>query len=621
MDYYFPFDKVRQEQNKLMEKIDNAIKSKRNLLIHAPTGLGKTAASLAVALKHAIEKNLTIFFITPKHTQHKIAIDTLKIIKEKYNLNFHVVDLLGKKWMCSQSGVSTMGTNEFAEYCKTLKEKGNCEYCENMKSKENLTTEAKRMLEFLEKENPMHVEHMVDKCTVAKLCPFEMACELGKKATVIIGDYYHVLSPSIRETIFLKMNKKLSESIIIIDESHNLPEKCRSLLSNSISTFTLRDALFEAKGLNAMKTLEDVEKIQRILEKLIKNTEIQRNETLLKKEDFLEEIKTIDNPENLINEFEEVAGRVKEVKKKSSIGAIAKFLEAWPGEDEGFVRILAKGFTKESKPFVSISYNCLDPGLITGPMTKEAYSVIAMSGTLRPLEMYDDVLAFDRSFADEFESPFPEENKVTIIVPDTTTKFTSRSAQMYNAIANYCVKITDAVPGNSVIFFPSYSIRDEVNKHFSILASKTVFMERSGLTKEEKEEILENFKSYNGTGAVLLAASSGSMGEGIDLPGDLLKCVVIVGVPLSPPDLKTQALINYYNEKFGRGWDYGYTYPAILKTFQNAGRCIRSETDKGVVVFLDERYAWDSYLKCFPKDSEITFTKQPQDKIRAFFGI
>jgi DNA excision repair protein ERCC-2 len=131
--------------------------------------------------------------------------------------------------------------------------------------------------------------------------------------------------------------------------------------------------------------------------------------------------------------------------------------------------------------------------------------------------------------------------------------------------------------------------------------------------------MLERFAGYSGTGAVLLGVASGSFGEGIDFPGDILKCVVVVGLPLQRPDLETKELIAYYDHKFGKGWDYAYVAPAFSKTLQNAGRCIRSETDKGIVVFLDERFTWPNYFKYFPPEGQIKITLDYEDKIKEFF--
>ena len=146
-----------------------------------------------------------------------------------------------------------------------------------------------------------------------------------------------------------------------------------------------------------------------------------------------------------------------------------------------------------------------------------------------------------------------------------------------------------------------------------------MLIEKQNLSKEEKEKILDEFKKNKDKGSVLLAVSTGNFGEGIDLPGDFLKGVVIVGLPLSKPDLETQELIKYYDNKFGKGWDYGYLVPAMNKCLQSAGRCIRSETDRGVIVFLDERFAWPNYNRFFPK-GEVEVSTDYLEKIDGFFG-
>jgi len=207
-----------------------------------------------------------------------------------------------------------------------------------------------------------------------------------------------------------------------------------------------------------------------------------------------------------------------------------------------------------------------------------------------------------------------------MIIPETTTKFTARNPEQYKKIAEHVAEIVNNVPGNSAVFFPSYRLRDDVNIYFSGMCTKTTFTEIPGMSKVEKQELLERFKSYKESGAVLLGVAAANYAEGIDLPGDLLKAVVIVGLPLQRPDLETKELIDYYDKKYGKGWDYGYIFPAITKTLQGAGRCIRSETDRGVIAFLDERFAWPNYKKYFPPDMNVKITRLYEDRIKEFFG-
>jgi DNA excision repair protein ERCC-2 len=149
-----------------------------------------------------------------------------------------------------------------------------------------------------------------------------------------------------------------------------------------------------------------------------------------------------------------------------------------------------------------------------------------------------------------------------------------------------------------------------------VQSEKTILLEESSL---KSKELFDKFASYKETGAVLLGVLGGSFSEGIDFCGDLLKGVVVVGLPLAPPDLQTRELITYYDRMYSKGWDYGYTIPALIKSVQSAGRCIRSSTDKGVIVFLDERYTWRGYYDSFPKDWKIVIDREPGTRVKKFF--
>ena len=340
-----------------------------------------------------------------------------------------------------------------------------------------------------------------------------------------------------------------------------------------------------------------------------------KDEMLIKKEDLTKEIKDI---AELIKNLDYSSEIVLEEQKRSFLNHVSNFLKSWLGKDEGFVRILKKEI-KNNKKITEISYNCLDPSFITEPLISNSNLIICMSGTLTPTKMYKDLLGFDNVKLVEYESTFPKQNELNLIVPNTTTKFTLRNDFMFQRIAKECSDIVNEVPGNSIIFFPSYDLLNRIYSNFKNLCTKRIFIEYSSHNKSEKEDLIRGFKENYEKGSVLMAVSSASFGEGIDLLGDLLKCVIIVGIPLSKLDLETNELINHYDKKYGKGRDYAYIYPAIIKTLQNAGRCIRSETDKGIVVFLDERYSWPNYRNCFPKDKHFITTRLPLDKIREFF--
>ncbi len=616
--YFFPYKEFRRSQEAFITEVYNCVKEGKSLIVHAPTGSGKSVSTLAPALKHAIDKDINILFLTSRHTQHKIVIDTLREIKEKYKLNFLVSDLIGKKYMCSQEGVELANGVEFTDWCSFMVKNNECNFYINSKSDEKFV-ERELLLKQLEQKNPLDVASFCNESKINGFCGFELSVDIGRKSKVLIADYFHVLSQSIREIILEKMDKKIRNSIIIFDEAHNLPDRCRDLMSNNLTSNMIEMAFKEAKEEDELAT-KILELGYRLEELGKEKINIDQYEALVKKEEFFDKVNEIQDYWKLIAEFDHFADKIREEEKRSFVGSLAKFLESWSGEDDGFVRIIKKGHFKSGKNYIALSYRCLDPSIVLKPILNEAFSCIFMSGTLTPVDMYADIFGIKEIIKREYKDPFPRDNRLNLIVSGVTTKFTKRDNKMYEDIAKKCNSMLDKIPGNVIVFFPSYIFRDDVDFYLRNITSKKIFYEINGANKGEREGILDDFKKAKDKGAVLLAISNGSYGEGIDLPGDLLNGVIVVGLPLAKPDLETKELINYYDKKYGKGWDYGYVMPAFIKSLQNAGRCIRSETDKGVIVFLEERYLWERYFKIFPKDLNLKVTLTPEIEIEKFFG-
>jgi DNA excision repair protein ERCC-2 len=617
--YLFPYDNLRKIQNALLIEAARAVEDKGALIVHAPTGLGKTAATLAPALKYAIDNKKKVFFLTSRHTQHIIAIETLKEIKEKYDVDFVAVDMIGRKWMCTVPGIEALPTSEFYNYCKKQRAEGTCEQFSNTKKGSKLTPEAKLAVETLRRESPGHIERFADLCGKDDLCAYELAAILAKEASVIVADYYYIYNQWIRDPFFKRAGISLSDCIVIVDEGHNLPDRIRNMMTVQLSSFMTKRAIKEAKKFGSVELVGKVVKIQDILAEFSQGMRDGEELPMFKKE-FIDKIEKIGDYDDIVAEFELAAQAVREKERQSFLGSIAQFLDVWKGEDKGYVRILSQKQVR-NESMLMLSYRCLDPSLVTEEVIGNCHSTIIMSGTLTPTSMYKDVLGFPETTVErKYPSPFPQKNQLSLIVPETTTKFSMRNPDQYKRIAEICADVTNLVPGNSAIFFPSYFLRDQVYGFFSTLSKKTAFLEQAEMNKEEKSEFLDRFKAYKESGAVLLGVVSGSYGEGIDLPGDLLKCVVVVGLPLKQPTLETKELIEYYDDKFSKGWDYGYVGPAFSKCLQSAGRCIRSSADRGVIVFLDERYVWQNYFKHFPLDMEIKATKEYKGLIEDFFS-
>jgi DNA excision repair protein ERCC-2 len=616
--HLFPFDKVRPEQNKLIEDIKSAVENGKNIIAHAPTGLGKTVAALTPILEYALEKKMTIFYLTSRNTQHTQIIDTLRAINKKQKII--VADFIGKKGMCPH--ILDFNVPNFIEFCNSNRKKGDCKLILKTLKKIEYTDDADAFIETLIKQGPLNVEEVVAKC-FGKFCAYEISMRLAQQADVIVADYYHIFSPKVRKFFLSKIKKDLTQSIVIVDEAHNLPNRVRNLLTNKTNTLSLNRLADEIKKdvfNDADVMLKDIaNRLKMFAEQVLQSSD----EIQISKKDFVDIVESASGSkyDEVIEAFEEAAEDIEDADNEDSMTRFVGFLKSWLGSEDGFIRILHKEKTKGGKQFISVEYNCLHPGTLSKDLFKQMHSTILMSGTLVPCEMYRDVLGLSEdTLLKIYQNPFPAANRLVLVSSDITTKYSDRTEQMFKKIAVSCAYIINQVKGNSAIFFSSYDVLRKTMFYLHNLAEKELFVEVRGMNKSDREELIANFKKniMNGGGA-LLGVQGASFSEGIDLPGDLLKAVAVVGVPLAPPDLTTKAVINYYDKNFKKGWDYGYIFPAMNKALQSAGRCIRSETDRGIIAFLDKRFSWGQYATIIPPDWNPKTTDHFGDKIEGFF--
>lgn len=630
----FPYEKVRDEQERLIKISNYCINNKKHLLAHAPTGLGKTVSVIAPALNYAIKNNKQVLFLTSRHTQHLIAMKTAKDIHNAHNINFIATDIIGKKWMCLNSAARNSSSNDFAEICKYLRKNNTCKFYTNTIQNSRLTIKAIDLIETI-KTQMNDTNKIIEISQENEMCPYEISLALAKESQLIITDYYYTFNQSVMDNFFRRAQLMLENCIVIVDEAHNLPQRIREQQSSRLTTNMVKRAINEAKKISNEQLEKKLNYLSEILEDFSEEIEEQRQitnynsekkkninslmaEILLKKEDFEFEVKVKTKYDELVKELEQVGENIRDANNSASyIYIISKFLEKWRDiEDESYIRILKK----EGKNII-LNIKCLDPSVTSSNIINNTHSTILMSGTLEPTQMYHDFLGLekDRTVQKSFNNPFPKKNRLNIIIPRTTTKYQKRSDEQFQEIGEICSELTNKIKGNNIIFFPSYIILKKVYTQMKSIR-KTIIMENQEMSRDEKFEILETFKKYHKTGACLLAVQSGSFYEGIDLPGELLKGVLIVGLPLQKPDLETRQLINYYDLKFNKGWDYGYVFPAFSKILQSAGRCIRSAEDKGVIAFIDERYDWPNYKRCFPTDWELESTHNYLERIDEFYN-
>ncbi len=629
----FPYDSVRAGQDKFIKYVFLTIKEQKNLMVSAPTGLGKTVSGLAPAIAYARKKEKTVICLTSRQTQANQVIKTIADINRKAksrgdNKPLNYMAFIGKRNMCAHKDRDLYPASDFNEFCKKSRETGKCKFYINTKNEEN----AEQIKEIIDEtsRSAMNVEGFVNLSGSCKFCPYEVAGKKAFKADVVICDYNYLFSAGIRENFLGKIGRTLDECIVVVDEAHNLPDRIRSAHSYGLTTELLKNALKELQACvkddsydiyinNIRGVLRDI-----MLDKL----DSQTTDYLVSKDEFISNLTQRflnTTMQDVIDKLETAAALIKEDRIISFVERVAHFLTRWyKADEESYLRVLEKTVVK-GETTLSLRIKCIDPSKLAGDILNKTYSSILMSGTLSPISMYKDILGVANCRTLELDSPFAAKNQLTMVDDSVSSKYSERSDEMFNNIAR---NITDSLfvaeDKNAIVFFPSYDFMDKVIAKINLVTmNRKVLREQRYMNKEDKEKFVDKFKStgaFDDKSKVLFAITSGSFAEGLDLPNEALEMVLVVGLPLAVPDTFTKAVIKHFDKKFGKGQMYGYIYPAMSKIIQAAGRCIRTEQDKGVVILMDNRFMSPMYSQCFPWQKQMYVTKDLMGDIEKFFN-
>lgn len=612
MDLLFRHERIRPSQFELVKDMYQAISEGKNFLCHAPMGLGKTDASLCAAITHALKEDLNVFFLTPKISQHKIAMEVVNGIAAKYKIEkLRAVDLVGRSHCCIDENLKELDSESFHTSCTKKRRKEECVYYGNARGY-NKFDEIKAESRFrvvVEKYGSGKNHHEIIKEGMRKqCCPYEWLLKLSEMSNVIIADYYHLMIPQIRDVFLMKVKKRIEDSVVIIDEAHNLNSRVRSSLSSTVSNLTFLRMEKEMRYLGL-----DSGPVEEEFIKWARKTISDEDEILLYEKDLdvffdnfglkLEEVR--DKLEESGEAF------VEKTNKKSACLKIAGFLHSWRERKSECARVLKKKGNK----FI-ISKKMLDPTSATN-ILNQTYSSVLMSGTFEPLTMHLDTLGLDpfRSVMKKYKSPFNPKNTVNLITPNITSKYTKRNEDEFRKIATKIDQISKVTPGGVALFFCSYNMMEKILPFLENLTRKKLHIQTRGMKPDEVRKLIKDFKN----GGILCAVQGGSLSEGVDFSEGEIKSAIIVGVALEELDVVTKALIEYYDEKFGKGWDYGYLYPSLMKAMQSAGRARRKEEDRAAIVFMDERFRWGKYNWILNKEEEKIETIEPEKEIEKFF--
>lgn len=644
---FIAHDILRDAQKKMVVDGINALNKQGFLLAAAPTGIGKTAASLAATLQVARNSvnHKHILFLTGRQSQHKIVIDTVKSINSKLDegiSKIRVVDIIGRESMCED-------VDRMTSKCS----------CEEGVIEGTRQSRREDMKEYILK-SPKHVDEIIHTCKKKKICAWAASRSAVKDCDILVCDYNHIFVEDVRERSLPAMNINLENTILIIDEAHNLPDRIRNGLERRATLKVFRDArleLDEYLGIkeNMMRKLDiseiqdnsqlkDIDRALRQMKKIERHMNIWykkkqsdlitsgKNDMKISTMEFIGEIDSILN-----EDLEAEINSKYKMLKKMIIQLYKVEVEQDDSDDEKetastrLANMLSIILEYLDNPALVLVFDLLgeegrvrsfllDPGVVGGPILGATNGAILMSGTLFPPEMYSDLLQIPSNkkiIMNEYESPFMGDKRPVLVAKDVTTKYTERTPQNTQRIREHILSVVKNTPGHIAFFAPSYAMLNDILGEANWLPSSIEIKEEvNRMSKRKISQTLEDLQKYrNEKRQVLLAGVlSGKFAEGVDYPNNILDAVICLGLPLAPPSARQNALKEYYVQRFGnnKAWRYTSTQPAINSIMQALGRPIRKSEDRAIVVLLEKRIMMRQFRNCLPK--KIDIIQSPDDK-------
>ena len=278
--------------------------------------------------------------------------------------------------------------------------------------------------------------------------------------------------------------------------------------------------------------------------------------------------------------------------------AISGFIRVAEQYDDSYVTCYEK-----IKKDVKLKLFCLDPANQLGNALTRCQAAVFFSATMTPMNYFKNILGCDAAAAGLIlPSPFPVENLKLFIYDRISTLYRQRD-NTKEQVAQVIRSLVSQKTGNYLIFFPSYEYMMMVFDAFQAeCPDGEVIIQAPGMSEHEREEFLNRFGRENHQSLIGFAVMGGIFGEGIDLVGDRLSGAVVVGVGLPGISLEKELIREYFAVHHNAGFEYAYQYPGINRVFQAAGRVIRTEIDRGVVLLIDQRYGTHRYRSLLPAE-------------------
>lgn len=594
----FPYTGYRPGQREMAVSVYRTLRGGGQLLVQAPTGIGKTMAALFPAVKSLSERKVErILYLTARGTGQQAAAKAVTELRDS-GLRLRWLQLTAKEKTCFNPDRACTG-----------------EECDYARGYYDRVGDALR--ELADRE-AMDREQVESAAMAHRVCPFELSLDVLNLSDLVVCDYNYAFDP--RAFLRRVFEEGRSRPVILVDEAHNLVDRARDMFSAELSRSSLLAAKRRLAGIHPplMRSLGRI------------TAWMERNRAACADAggrhtsedcpmDFLPLLK------GYLRISERVIARTPPASREQKEALldvhfeIHRFLRIAEIFDSGFTA------TQEAEgPDFRIRLLCLDPSGQLRRRLDACESAVFLSATLTPHTYFQDVFGCRPDAATLYcRSPFPQEN-LLVLVADQVSTIYRRRRETRQEVAELLLGLVRSRTGNYLVFFPSFEYLTLVLELVMPEAYDfEVRIQAPGMEVAERAAFLESFQANPATTVLGFAVMGGIFGESIDLVGDRLAGAAIVGVGLPGISPERDLVEAYYRRRRGRGYDFAYTYPGINRVLQAAGRVIRTEQDRGVVLLIDERYRRPLYRQLLPEDwqpQSVRNVEQLQRRLSDFWG-
>ena len=604
----FPYTNLRDGQRDLINEAFSAMKRGKRLFAQAPTGTGKTISSLYPAVK-AMGSGIAdkVFYLTAKSSTSREAYRAVgKLFEAGARLKTVVIG--AKEQVCLCERAKNSGTR-VGSFC-------NGDDCEFAKGYYDRVSGA--IFELLSRQNGYNLQIIKEVAIKHRVCPYELSLDLSELCDVVICDYNYLFSPAVYMRRYFAEGAEKGKYIFLIDEAHNLPTRARDMYSAEISkkevenTIVLLDKKEDEQLYNAFeKYLLTIHSLRRLCrDNLVKEADGSESGFYMSRNSL---DKFSEAVEIFSHECEKWLGKNREHPLYNQVSGVYSsvreyllIMEYYDSRFLTYVMVFAGD--------VKVRLYCLDPSDVLGRCLSKGISSLLFSATLTPIDYFTDLLGGGKGVETlVLPTPFDQENLFIATVDSVSTRYDDRNDKTYKKIMAIIASAVSAKPGNYIVYFPSYSFMEEVKKIFEKkFPNVKLICQQKGMGRTEREKFLSEFKEDTGKLRIGFCVLGGSFSEGVDLPGNKLIGTIIVGVGLPGLSNENNIIKEYYDIKSECGYDYAYTFPGMNNILQAAGRVIRTDTDKGIVILIDDRYGEMKYKLLFPPQwSHMIYTGDP----------